>query len=202
MLRSLLMCSIWVNLIFSTLTFNWKFAESSSKIPLGINHLLDNPKSGSDSKEFLLKVRFLECWSEFTCWSCLVCWNRLKKSWFPFQISDLSFSKSSQTLVKKGSSQKKPLRVCKKNKIEIIGSATFESRIPVEITTGILDEFRAVCFSNNFYHMNLFENVGFSNKASIRSKLLWSFLRPRIRILQWKIKVPKLNQDQMALRLL
>ena len=122
-----LMCSIWVNLIFSTLTFNWKFAESSSKIPLGINHLLDNPKSGSDSKEFLLKVRFLECWSEFTCWSCLVCWNRLKKSWFPFQISDLSFSKSSQTLVKKGSSQKKPLRVCKKNKIEIIGGKDMDN---------------------------------------------------------------------------
>ena len=108
------MCSIWVNLIFSTLTFNWKFAESSSNIPLGINHLLDNPKSGSDSKEFLLKVRFLECWSAFTCWSWLVCRNRLKKSWFPFQISDRSFSKSSQTLVKKGSSQKKPLRVCKR----------------------------------------------------------------------------------------
>ena len=114
--------NLWFNFIFSNLTFNWKFAESSSKIPFGINHLLDNPKSGSDSKEFLLKVKFLECWSAFTCWSWLVCRNRLKKSWFPFQISDRSFSKSSQTLVKKGSSQKKPLRVCKKNEIEIIGA--------------------------------------------------------------------------------
>ena len=132
------MCSIWVNLIFSTLTFNWKFVESSSKIPLGINHLLDNPKSGSDSKEFLLKVKFLECWSEFTCGSCLVCWNRLKKSWFPFQISDLSFSKSSQTLVKKGSSQKKPLRVWKRMKLKLLGTRTSQLLLKAEFHCRLL----------------------------------------------------------------
>ena len=159
-------CSIWVDLIYSSLTFNWKFAESSSKIPFGINHLLESPKSDSDSNEFLLKVKFLECWSELTCWSCLVCWNRLKKSWFPFQISDLSFSKSSQTLVKKGSSQKKPLRVCKKNKNEIIGGKDMDddksqlllkAEFQLKLRLEFLKNSAAVCFSNNLFHMNLFE---------------------------------------------
>ena len=36
-------------------TLNWNFAKSSSKIPFGINHLLDSPKSESDVNEFLAK---------------------------------------------------------------------------------------------------------------------------------------------------
>ena len=50
------MCAI--QLIVHTL--NWNFAKSSSKIPFGINHLLDSPKSEFDVNEFLAKLDKLE----------------------------------------------------------------------------------------------------------------------------------------------